>query len=64
MIWIYGGGFSNGQGISYDRPYLSVTGDVIVVTINYRLNIFGFFAPSDGSAAGNYGQWDQRLAIQ
>ena len=64
MIWIYGGGFSNGQGISYDRSYLSVTGDVIVVTINYRLNIFGFFAPSDGSAAGNYGQWDQRLAIQ
>jgi carboxylesterase type B len=56
MIWIYGGGFSNGQGISYDWSYLSVTGDVIVVT--------GFFAPSDGSAAGNYGQWDQRLAIQ
>ena len=61
MIWIHGGGLSKGQGMSNGGSYLNVTGDVIVVTINYRLNIFGFFPPSDGSAAGNYGQWDQRL---
>jgi carboxylesterase type B len=47
----------------YDESYLSVTGDVIVVTINYRLNIFGFFSTSDGSAPGHFGLWDQRLAM-
>ena len=64
MIWVHGGGYVDGQGMAYDGTYLSVTGDVIVVTINYRLNIFGFFATSDGLASGNYGLWDQKLAIQ
>jgi carboxylesterase type B len=64
MIWVHGDGYEFGQGMLYDGSYLSVTGDVIVVTINYRLNIFGFFAPSDGSAPGNFGLWDQRLAIR
>jgi carboxylesterase type B len=48
MIWVHGGGYVDGQGMAYDGSSLSVTGDVIVVTINYRLNIFGFFATSDG----------------
>jgi carboxylesterase type B len=48
MIWVHGDGDQFGQGMLYDGSYLSVTGDVIVVTINYLLNIFGFFAPSDG----------------
>ena len=64
MIWVHGGGYVVGQGMAYDRSYLSVTGDVIVVTINYRLNIFEFFTTSDGLASGNYRLWDQRLAIQ
>ena len=64
MIWVHGGGYVDGQGMAYDGSSLSVTGDVIVVTINYRLNIFGFFTTSDGLASGNYGLWDQRLAIQ
>jgi len=41
---------------------LAATGDVIVVTISYRLNIFGFFAMGD--IKGNYGLWDQIMAIQ
>ena len=64
MIWVHGGRYQYGQGMLYDGSYLSVTGDVIVVTINYRLNIFGFFSTSDGSASGNFGLWDQRLAMQ
>ncbi|XP_052071450.1 acetylcholinesterase-like [Mytilus californianus] len=62
MVWIHGGGYSNGQTQLYDAAYLSVAGDVIVVTIQYRLNIFGFFAT--GNSKGNYGLWDQILAIQ
>lgn len=64
MIWIHGGGFQFGQGMLYDGSYLSVVGDVIVVTINYRLNVFGFFTTMDDAATGNYGLWDQQLAIQ
>lgn len=62
MVWIHGGGYSTGQAAVYDGAYLAATGDVIVVTISYRLNIFGFF--SMGEIKGNYGLWDQIMAIQ
>ncbi|CAC5415611.1 CES3_5 [Mytilus coruscus] len=62
MVWIHGGGYYTGQAQLYDAAYLAVAGDVIVVTIQYRLNIFGFFAT--GNSKGNYGLWDQILAIQ
>ena len=45
MVWIHGGGFTNGSGIeltSYDGHNLSKTGDVVVVTLNHRLNVLGF----------------------
>ena len=64
MIWIHGGGYSTGQAMLYDGSYLAAYGDVIVVTINYRLEVFGFFSTNDGVAPGNYGLWDQKLAIQ
>ena len=43
MVWLHGGGFSSGSGSSptYDGVNLCATGDVVVVTINHRLNIFG-----------------------
>ncbi|XP_076075336.1 carboxylesterase 5A-like [Mytilus galloprovincialis] len=62
MVWIHGGGYSVGQTEFYDAAYLAVAGDVIVVTIQYRLNIFGFFAT--GNSKGNQGLWDQILALQ
>ncbi|CAG2236092.1 CES1 [Mytilus edulis] len=64
MIWIHGGGYVVGQGMFYDGSFLSTIGDVIVVTLNYRLDVFGFFTTSDGMAGGNYGFNDQRKAIQ
>ncbi|CAC5416718.1 Cholinesterase,Putative inactive carboxylesterase 4,Juvenile hormone esterase [Mytilus coruscus] len=64
MIWIHGGAYIVGQGMLYDGSYLSVVGDIIVVTINYRLNVFGFLTTSDGMSNGNYGFNDQRKAIQ
>ena len=45
MVWIHGGGFTNGSGT--DLPYRSealVEGGVVLVTLNYRLGPFGFFA--------------------
>jgi len=71
MVWIYGGGYTTG-GTSEARQngeFLAKRG-VIVVSMNYRLGIFGFFshpeltAESPHHASGNYGLMDQAAAIQ
>jgi para-nitrobenzyl esterase len=71
MVWIHGGGFTRGYGGShaYDGEALARKGAVIV-TINYRLGIFGFFAhpalsaESGHHASGNYALLDQIAALQ
>jgi para-nitrobenzyl esterase len=66
MVWIHGGGLTGGAGSDYDPSQLVKKG-VIVVTINYRLGLLGFFAQSaldtEGHEAGNYGFMDQQLAL-
>jgi para-nitrobenzyl esterase len=71
MVWIFGGGFYAG-GTSeprQDGEHLTGKG-VIVVSMNYRLGIFGFFATSELAAedphhaAGNYGLMDQWACLQ
>jgi para-nitrobenzyl esterase len=45
MVWLHGGGFTAGSGqelLSYDGTNLSRRGDVVVVTLNHRLNVFGY----------------------
>ena len=64
MIWIHGGGYLMGAGNMYDGSYLALRGDVIVVTMNYRLGPFGFLSTGNVYCLGNYGLWDQQLAIQ
>ncbi|XP_033726693.1 uncharacterized protein LOC117316264 [Pecten maximus] len=64
MVWVHGGAFLVGQAMLYDASFLASAGDVIVVTINYRLGIFGFLSTMDSTLSGNYGLWDQRLALQ
>ncbi|KAL3881752.1 hypothetical protein ACJMK2_028147 [Sinanodonta woodiana] len=64
MIWIYGGGFIIGTKTYYDAGIISSFHDVIVVTINYRLSVFGFLSTGDSTSPGNYGLWDQQLAIK
>ncbi len=68
MFWIHGGGLTSGAGSDYDPTPLLRTGNVIVVTINYRLGYLGFFAQtaldSEGHDAGNYGLMDQQFAMQ
>lgn len=46
MVWLHGGGFASGSGSSmaYEGSRLARRGDVVVVTINHRLNIFGYLA--------------------
>jgi para-nitrobenzyl esterase len=71
MVWIHGGSNINGSGAetTYDGTKLAQKG-VIVVTINYRLGVFGFFSlpeltqESLHHASGNYGLLDQVAALQ
>lgn len=44
MVWLHGGGFSTGSAneAGYDGEALSRSGDVVVVSVNHRLNVFGF----------------------
>ncbi|XP_008553322.2 juvenile hormone esterase-like [Microplitis demolitor] len=65
MFWIHGGGFSYGSG-NDDRsgPDYLVQKNIVLVTINYRLNIFGFLNLDDKEAAGNQGLKDQVMALK
>src|SRR5437660_10882089 len=71
MVWIHGGALTRGSGETptYDGEALANKG-VVLVTINYRLGIFGFLAhpeltkESDRNASGNYGLLDQIAALQ
>ncbi|KAF2674205.1 alpha/beta-hydrolase [Microthyrium microscopicum] len=67
MIWIFGGGFTIGStnNPEYNGQYFTDDQDVVLVTINYRVNVFGFPGLSGNPAVPqNPGLLDQRLAIQ
>ena len=71
MVWIHGGGLVNGSGTAelYDGSALARQG-VVVVTINYRLGRFGYFAhpaltaEANGEPVANYGLMDQIAALE
>jgi para-nitrobenzyl esterase len=70
MVWIHGNGFISGAGSLYDAQKLANSGQVIVVSPNYRLGIFGFLAHpalDHGGArqlSGNFGLEDQQAALR
>ncbi|MFZ0666873.1 MAG: carboxylesterase family protein [Acidimicrobiales bacterium] len=70
LVWIHGGGFTSGSGSSflYRGDRLSRKGDVVVVTLNYRLGALGFLAhPSLAESGGQWGNWglfDQLAALE
>ena len=64
MVYIHGGALVHGASNYYVSDTLSVFGNVIVVTLNYRLSIFGFLSTEDKFARGNYAFSDQHLAIK
>jgi carboxylesterase type B len=65
MFWIHGGAFTSGTGNdpTMDGANIVSRGDVVLVTINYRLGSFGFLALDDGVTKGNYGFADQINAL-
>ncbi len=69
MFWIHGGGYSGGSGDEprHNGDFLPTKG-IVLVTINYRLGVFGFLATTDlakeaGGSAGNYGLMDMVAAL-
>jgi para-nitrobenzyl esterase len=77
MVWIHGGGFTTGSAADkvplttdflwYPGQFFAERG-VVLVSINYRLGVLGFFAhpalSEEGSPVGNQGLLDQRLALR
>ncbi|MDB6130248.1 MAG: hypothetical protein JWM04_1355 [Verrucomicrobiales bacterium] len=71
MVWLHGGGFATGAASlpSYDGTNLALSNDVVVVTINHRLNVFGFTflgqtAGSDFATSGAVGVLDIVAALE
>ena len=66
-MWIYGGGFASGTSTLalYDGAHLAARGDVVVVSMQYRLGPLGFlYLGSDSGAPGTVGLLDQQLALK
>ncbi|XP_057566719.1 liver carboxylesterase-like isoform X8 [Hippopotamus amphibius kiboko] len=63
MVWIHGGGLVVGGASTYDGLALSAHENVVVVTIQYRLGIWGFFSTGDEHCRGNWGLLDQLAAL-
>jgi para-nitrobenzyl esterase len=68
LVWIHGGGYFDGASNDYDPTKLVTQGRLVVVTLNYRLNLFGFLAhpalDGEGHAFGNYGLMDTQAALK
>jgi para-nitrobenzyl esterase len=71
LVWIHGGAFVFGSGSQapYEGAQLSALGDVVVVTLNYRLGALGFLAlpalaEEEGGVCGNFGLLDQIAALE
>jgi para-nitrobenzyl esterase len=72
LVWIHGGGDVDGESNDYDGSKLATGGPsgtpTVVVTINYRLGVFGFLAhpalDNEGHPFGNYGILDTQAVLQ
>ncbi len=68
FVWIHGGGNMDGSSAGYDGSRLADRGHTVVVSVNYRLGLFGFLADpaldAEGHPFGNYGLLDQQLALR
>lgn len=71
MVYLHGGAYNWGSGSDalYDGSRLATKGDVVVITLNHRLNAFGYLYldrlfPGEFPDSGNTGQWDIVLALR
>ncbi|KAL6433033.1 hypothetical protein ACFW04_006371 [Cataglyphis niger] len=65
LVFLHGGGYASGSSDSklFAPDYL-MDQNIILVTLNYRLNIFGFFSTTNQVAPGNYGLKDMKMALE
>ncbi|XP_064422542.1 neuroligin-3 [Latimeria chalumnae] len=64
MVYIHGGSYMEGTGNMIDGSVLASYGNVIVITLNYRVGVLGFLSTGDSAAKGNYGLLDQIQALR
>jgi para-nitrobenzyl esterase len=72
MVWVHGGGNNLGSADGYDGGLIATSQNVVVVTINYRLGVFGWFrhpalrdaSASDEDRSGNFGTLDIIRALR
>ncbi|MFZ3598443.1 carboxylesterase/lipase family protein [Streptomyces sp. BH104] len=68
MVYLHGGDHTDGEGAMNGAARLAAQGDVVVVTVNYRLGALGYLAHPDlekkGGESGNYGFLDQQAALR
>ncbi|KPP66513.1 fatty acyl-CoA hydrolase precursor, medium chain-like [Scleropages formosus] len=64
MVWIHGGGLIMGGAVLFDGSPLAAYQNVVMIVIQYRLGILGFFSTGDEHAKGNWGFLDQIAALQ
>ncbi|XP_072670528.1 cocaine esterase-like isoform X2 [Canis lupus baileyi] len=63
-VWIHGGSLMIGMASMYDGSALVAFEDLVVVIIQYRLGVLGFFSTGDKHATGNWGYLDQVAALR
>lgn len=66
LVWIHGGAYIGGSGALYNGRLLAELGDIVVVSVNYRLGVFGFVdlgAAVQADVASNLGLRDQIAAL-
>lgn len=66
IVWIHGGAFVGGSSALYPLDTMAKSGDAVVVSMNYRLGVFGFMPHPqfDKDDNGGYGLEDQRAALR
>ncbi|MGW3107801.1 carboxylesterase/lipase family protein [Streptomyces sp. NPDC001100] len=64
IVWLHGGGLTTGAGSSYDAHRMATRGDVVVVTVNYRLGALGYLAHTGLPGSGTFGLADQQAALR
>ncbi|ASR36749.1 para-nitrobenzyl esterase [Prauserella marina] len=64
VVWLHGGGGTNGSPSECDPHRLAITGDVIVVAPRFRLGVFGCFGYPGLPGSGTFGLQDQQAALR
>ncbi|MGW2224331.1 carboxylesterase/lipase family protein [Streptomyces formicae] len=64
MVWLHGGGFNSGTGNDYDPTGMVRDRDVVVVSVDFRIGVFGNFGVRGMKGAGTFGVLDEQAALR